>query len=468
MIPTVKRAHSLWITLSTALAATLLTGCERPPIDAVQTGYRGTGMAQIYNPRQLATQASLNAAPETPEAASADGPKASAVYQNVKVLGDLSVAQFTRHMVAITQWVAPAQGCAYCHNVQNFADDAKYTKVVARRMIQMTQHVNADWKPHVGVTGVTCYTCHRGNPVPAQVWYAPQDRKNPNSLLGDLAGQNMASPSVGLSSLPFDPFTPYLMDAKTIRVNGNQALAITGAAANRASTKQAEHTYGLMMHMSSSLGVNCTYCHNTRNFQTWERPQRVTAWYGIRLARDLNNDYLIPLTSTFPAERLGPKADVAKVNCATCHQGAFKPLYGAQMAKGFPELLNVSTAAANAAQSMAAPGLPAPLAEARHSVLYFGIGSSTLEGEQAKGLTQLIATMAATPDSTVAISGYHSASGQLAANQELAKQRAFTVRDSLLAAGVSQSRVMLDKPVQVEANLAGEDPASRRIEVVVK
>jgi mono/diheme cytochrome c family protein len=25
--------------------------------------------------------------------------------------------------------------------------------------------------------------------------------------------------------------------------------------------------------------------------------------------------------------------DVAKVNCATCHQGAYKPLYGASMLK---------------------------------------------------------------------------------------------------------------------------------------
>ncbi|MGA0927264.1 MAG: photosynthetic reaction center cytochrome c subunit family protein, partial [Burkholderiaceae bacterium] len=34
--------------------------------------------------------------------------------------------------------------------------------------------------------------------------------------------------------------------------------------------------------------------------------------------------------------------DVAKVNCSTCHQGAFKPLYGAEMAKHYPELQTVS------------------------------------------------------------------------------------------------------------------------------
>lgn len=448
-----------------ALAATLLAGCERPPIASVQIGYRGTGMEQIYNPRTLASQAPLNRAPEAAPPASGEGPKAGEVYQNVKVLGDLSVGQFARHMVAITSWVSPTEGCTYCHNAANFAEDTKYTKVVARRMIQMTQHLNADWNKHVGTTGVTCYTCHRGNNIPTQVWYAPTDRKYANSLLGDLAGQNMAAPSVGLSSLPSDPFTPYLKEAKPIRVNGTEALKFTGAAANRSSTKQAEHTYGLMMHMSTSLGVNCTYCHNTQSFQSWaiSPPQRVTAWYGIRMARDLNNDYLEPLTSTFPPNRLGPHGDVAKVNCATCHQGAYKPLYGAAMAKDYPELLVLAKVAA------ADPGsLPMPLAEPAHSVMYFGVGSSTLEGEQAKGMAQLIVTMTNTPAAKVSISGYHSASGELAPNQELAKQRAFSVRDSLLGAGIAQDRVVLDKPMQADANLSGEDPAARRVEATVK
>jgi photosynthetic reaction center cytochrome c subunit len=450
--------------LAIAGFAALLAGCERPPIDTVQTGYRGTAMAQIYNPRTLAKQAGLNEPPAAPGPASPDGPKAKDIYKNVQVLGDLSIGDFTRHMLSITQWVAPQAGCGYCHNLANLAEDSKYTKVVARRMIQMTQHVNADWKPHVGATGVTCYTCHRGNAVPAQVWYAPKDRLYANSLLGDLAGQNLASRSVGLTSLPFDPFTPYLKDAQAIRVNGNEAMAVRGDGANRASTKQAEHTYALMVHMSGSLGVNCTYCHNTRNFQGWERPQRVTAWYGIRMARDLNNDYLGPLTSTFPANRLGPHGDVAKVNCATCHQGAYKPLYGAQMAKDFPELLAVAATRSSAA----APALPPPVAEARRVVLYFDVGSPVLQEEQAKGMGQLIATMLATADAKATISGFHSAAGTLAQNQELAKQRAFTVRDGLLAAGIAESRVVLEKPQQTEANAAGEDATARRVEVTLQ
>ena len=372
----VRASQPFYAALAAILAATVLAGCERPPITAIQNGYRGTGMEQVNNPRTDAKTVARNIAPPAADAASPDGPKASQVYQNVQVLGDLSVAQFSRHMAAITEWVAPNEGCAYCHNVQNFADDGKYTKIVARRMVQMTQHLNADWKTHVGITGVTCYTCHRGNPVPAQVWYAPAGRKYAeNSVMGDLGGQNIGALSVGYSSLPNDPFTPYLLQDLPIRVNGNQALKFTGLQANRTSTKQAEHTYGLMMHMSTSLGVNCTFCHNTRNFQSWSEapPQRVTAWHGIRMARDLNVAYMEPLTSTFPANRKGVQGDVAKVNCSTCHQGVNKPLLGAQMAKDHPELLQVSAPAPGVAVASAAatpvdapatatPGMMAPTA----------------------------------------------------------------------------------------------------------
>jgi len=318
-------------------AVMLLSGCERPPIDTVQHGYRGTGMVQVYNPRTVEASQDIHAAPVSLPQAPGDGPLARAVYKNVQVLGDLSVSQFARHMVSITSWVAPNEGCTYCHNPANFAEDSKYTKVVARRMIQMTQHINADWQPHVAQTGVTCYSCHRGQPVPAQVWFKEPDQHRGADFIGERAGQNLAAESVKLASLPSDPFTPFLLGDLDIRVSGTTALPN----GNRHSIKQTEWTYSLMTHMSSSLGVNCTYCHNTNSFSSWEGspPQRAKAWHGIRMARDLNNDYMEPLQPTFPAERLGPLGDTAKINCGTCHQGAYKPLNGAQMAKDFPELL---------------------------------------------------------------------------------------------------------------------------------
>lgn len=364
--------------------AMLVSGCERPPVATAQKGYRGTGMAQVDNVHALEADAALHAAPEIarPARVRENAPLAGATYKNVQVLGELTIGEFGRTMNAITAWVAPRQSCAHCHVEGDFASDAKYTKVVARRMIQMVRHLNADWQSHIANTGVTCYTCHRGNPVPKMVWFKPQDRKHASSVLGDLAGQNSPAKSVGFSSLPFDPFTPYLLNGLDIRVNGTVPMAQSGAAANRHSTKQAEHTFALMVHMSKSLGVNCTFCHNTQSFASWplSLPQRSTAWHGIRMVRDLNNTYLEPLTPTFPAVpvgRLGPGGDAAKVHCATCHQGANKPLYGAQTARYYPALW-LGTAP-RAAPGAAAASSPLPAAEAPASAPQPGLPASAVE-----------------------------------------------------------------------------------------
>jgi photosynthetic reaction center cytochrome c subunit len=65
---------------------------------------------------------------------------------------------------------------------------------------------------------------------------------------------------------------------------------------NRHSIKQAEWTLGLMAHFAESLNVNCTFCHNTRAFSDWSQssPQRVNAWHGIRMIRDINVNYIDP------------------------------------------------------------------------------------------------------------------------------------------------------------------------------
>ncbi|WP_295544208.1 photosynthetic reaction center cytochrome PufC [uncultured Thiohalocapsa sp.] len=314
--------------------ATLLAGCEAPPPEVVQNGYRGLAMQTNYNTDRLQASLDANVPPEPIPAAAPGGPKAKDLYKNVQVLGELTVAEFNRIMVAMTNWVAPEQGCYYCHVNEGFEYDGIYTKVVARRMIQMTQTTNANWQDHVADTGVTCYTCHRGQPVPEYVWTSDPGPGQPSMIAP--TGQNVASKSVAYASLPYDPFTPYLLQDNDIRVIGQTVLP----QGNRSSIKQAEWTYGLMMHMSSSLGVNCTYCHNSRSFYSWDQsaPPRTAAWYAIRHVREMNNDYVVPLSEIIPASRKGPLGDVYKIYCTTCHQGAYKPLYGAKMLKDYPSL----------------------------------------------------------------------------------------------------------------------------------
>ncbi len=328
--------------LAAAITAIVISGCERPPIDTVQRGYRGTAMELNINPRIEAEKAAENQAPEPQPAVSSAGPKAGDIYQNVQVLGDLSIGEFTRLMAAITEWVSPEQGCNYCHEGNNFAEDKLYTKKVARTMLAMTQRVNDNWQTHVADTGVTCYTCHRGENVPANVWVRHPGVPMHAGALAQ-AQQNVAGEEAPVfSSLPYDPFTPFLEGEYEIGVYSDTALP----AGSLISTKQTEWTYSLMMHFSDSLGVNCTYCHNSRNFASWEEgaPQKVTAWHGIRMVRELNNSYVWPSNDWLPEHRQGPFGDPQKINCATCHNGVYKPLYGAPMLKDYPNLATQSDA----------------------------------------------------------------------------------------------------------------------------
>jgi len=325
--------------LTVAVAGVVLGTTERPPMEGIQRGFRGVGMEQVYNPRFLAEARDENQAPLSLPRLPDAGGKAGVVYKNVQVLGGESVGNFTRLMASITNWVSPTQGCAYCHDVNNMAADTLYTKVVSRRMIQMVQHINADWKTHVAETGVTCYTCHRGQPVPANIWYNNPGPVQAGGFAQSPAGKNHPTAVANSSSLPFDPFTPFLEQDNNIRIVSQTALPGT----DRSSIKQTDWTYSLMMHFSQALGVQCTYCHNSRSWTDWSQstPARVTAWYGIRMVRDVNNNYLDPLHTVFPEVRLGPEGDSPKVNCATCHNGVYKPLFGVSMVTDFPELRTV-------------------------------------------------------------------------------------------------------------------------------
>ncbi len=345
-------------TAGTGFAISMVTEMNRPPIVGVQSGFRGTGMQQVYSPAALEALAIQAKVPRSLPPASPAGVKASVAYKNVKVLGDLSVGQFTRLMVSITQWVAPKQGCAYCHNVRNMADDSNYTKIVARRMIQMTQNINGNWQSHVKATGVTCYTCHGGNPVPKYLFYNNPGPEAAGGLAESQTGMGHPSAIAASASLPYDPLTPYLEHDETIRVQSTTALPVD----NMSSIKQTEWTYSLMMMMASSLGVNCTYCHNSRAFSDWSQssPARVTAWYGIRMVRDLNTNYLDPLNNVFPPYRKGVLGDSPKIYCATCHQGIYKPLYGVSMVSTFPELKGPIKTVADTTPAPAVATPPAP------------------------------------------------------------------------------------------------------------
>ena len=352
-----RAPRSLWLALLGIGAALLLAACDRT--ESVQRGYRGTGMLQLQKPATFAATIKLNEIPE-PEAQDPPDPEAPAikeVFQNVQVLNDLTVLEFSRLMQAMSTWIAPDQGCEFCHNPKKLESDEKYTKVVARRMLQMTRSINTGWKKHVGETGVTCWTCHRGQAVPSGDWFANPGKPPEQSMIGYKDSQNAAGMAVNANTaLPNDALSAYLDRGKEIRIQGVTALA----GVKHDSIKQAEWTYSLMIYFAKSLGVNCTYCHNTRALARWDEstPQRVTAWHGIRMVRSLNNDYLNVLKPLFPAHRLSVSGDGPKVGCETCHKGSYKPLLGVSMLPDYPELAGVMARPPEAAASASAVTKP--------------------------------------------------------------------------------------------------------------
>jgi photosynthetic reaction center cytochrome c subunit len=62
----------------------VFTSFERPPVESIQRGYRGVAMQQEINPRTLEALRAANVVPASLPQLPAVGPKAGAVYKNVR------------------------------------------------------------------------------------------------------------------------------------------------------------------------------------------------------------------------------------------------------------------------------------------------------------------------------------------------------------------------------------------------
>lgn len=95
----------------------------------------------------------------------------------VKVLRGLTVPEFEAEMQYMNQALGVA--CGHCHARNNFASEENPRKVVARRMLELTQAINKQFFPEYRpqpeesrLGKVTCFTCHRGSEKPK----APEPR----------------------------------------------------------------------------------------------------------------------------------------------------------------------------------------------------------------------------------------------------------------------------------------------------
>jgi outer membrane protein OmpA-like peptidoglycan-associated protein len=95
---------------------------------------------------------------------------------------------------------------------------------------------------------------------------------------------------------------------------------------------------------------------------------------------------------------------------------------------------------------------------------YFASGAAALADGAPAALADVVKAVG--EGKTAVISGYHDASGDPAKNADLAKQRAFAVRDALKALGVAEDKVELSKPA--ESTGSGAASEARRVEVTLR
>ena len=135
-----------------------------------------------------------------------------------------------------------------------------------------------------------------------------------------------------------------------------------------------------------------------------------------------------------------------------------------------------STAAPAAAAAAAAAPAPAPAPAATPAPaqvalpvlakVHFQSGVTGVPTDAAAMLQPVVDAARVHPDAKLAISGFHDKTGNAEQNAEVAKQRAFAIRDLLVAAGIDAGRIELRKP---QETMGGADDAeARRVEVSVE
>jgi K(+)-stimulated pyrophosphate-energized sodium pump len=114
----------------------------------------------------------------------------------------------------------------------------------------------------------------------------------------------------------------------------------------------------------------------------------------------------------------------------------------------------------------AAPMAAGEVVDGRSARILFDSGSAVVPSDTSARMAGVLGTLGADPGKRVRVSGFHDASGDAAANEALAKQRAEAIQQWLVVNGVAVERIALDKPAQTTGS--GDADEARRVDVLVE
>ncbi|MEB0013506.1 sodium-translocating pyrophosphatase [Glaciimonas sp. Gout2] len=100
------------------------------------------------------------------------------------------------------------------------------------------------------------------------------------------------------------------------------------------------------------------------------------------------------------------------------------------------------------------------------TVIRFAEGKSDAPFGAADQLATIIAAAKARPDAKLVLRGFHDATGNSANNAEIAKERAMSVKALLLMGGVTEDRIILQKPESTTGS--GDNAEARRVEISIQ
>lgn len=149
--------------------------------------------------------------------------------------------------------------CVHCHNPSPSVAVPKPTYVFAQRMMRMVEGLNAGKLKDLG--GITCWTCHRGNPKPARL---PRE--------------------------------------KWETIKAEHASVFVGPRAERALS---------MSVYAASLGVGCEHCHEVGIWGDDGKAPKGLTFKMLSLFEEI--------PTYFEAAR------TPNLQCFLCHQGKVKP-----------------------------------------------------------------------------------------------------------------------------------------------
>jgi len=214
--------------------------------------------------------------------------------QNVEVLVGLDTNEITGYMLNHFS-AGLGVDCTYCHTLENFAADvwddevAMANKDMARQHATMSGDLNQTWltqlpdladnKQPYGAQ-IACATCHNGVPQPVS-WADDPPYGEPLRL-------------------PLDADTVISVEEQGIlNVNARRDISLDTV----------QYNQEVMYHMNTSLGVGCTYCHNSRYFPSYEVAAKYYSLNMLQMTQYMWNTY---------ADILGNQ----EPSCTLCHQGA--------------------------------------------------------------------------------------------------------------------------------------------------